>query len=135
SWGGLAEAMEHRFIGDALRVAGDGGKENIEAAQLVMLQRVDMLGHAGRGWPAELKREELNLRRRIALFYLDEFKRKGLGPFTQQPELGVQLLGKTFAVETFKRYRHGSDSLSNHIRRCQAEPSCRREFGRISPSL
>src|SRR5689334_12386639 len=114
--------MEHRFIDDALLVAGDGGEKNTEAAQLVVLQHVDLLGHAGRGRPAEVKREELDLRRRIALSYFDEFKRKGLGPFAQQPELGVQLLGKTLAVETFKRCRHGSDSLSNHVRCCQVEP-------------
>src|SRR5690242_8859037 len=127
--------MEHRFIGDPLSVAGDGGEENIESAQLVMLQRVDMLGHAGGGRPAELRREELDLRRRVALLYLDEFKRKRLGPFTQQPELGVQLLGKNPAVETLKRYRHGSDSLSNRIRCCQVEPLCRREVRKITTTL
>src|SRR5512135_2688215 len=111
--------MKHRFIGDPLGVAGDGGEKNVEPPQLVMLQRMNMLGHAGRGRPAELKREELDLRRRIALFYLDKFKRKRLKAVTQQPELGVELLGKTLAVETFKRYRHGSDSLSNHVRCCQ----------------
>jgi hypothetical protein len=63
--------MEHRFIGDALGVAGDGGEENSEAAQLVMLQRVDLLGHAGRGRPSKMKREELDLGRRVALIYLD----------------------------------------------------------------
>src|SRR5579859_2319605 len=127
--------MEHRFVRDPFGVAGDGGEENIELAQLVMLQRVDLLGHARRGRPAEVKREELDLRRSVALSYFDQFKRKRLKAFTQEPELRVQLLGKTFAIETFKRCRHGSDSLSNRWYRCQGGPFCRRKLGRIRPSM
>ena len=98
--------MEYRFISDALRVSGYGGQENIEAAQLVMLQRVDMLGNAGRGRPAKMKREELHLWRKIILDYINQFKRDRSGGVVVDRKLAVQLLAENLGVQTIQRGGH-----------------------------
>ena len=86
--------MEHRFIGDALRVAGDCGEKNVQAAQLVMLQRVDLLGHARRGRPLKMKREKLHLGRKIILDYINQFERDRSGGVLWDFKLAVQLLAE-----------------------------------------
>jgi len=63
-----------------------------------MLQPVDVLRHAWRRRSAEMERKQLDLRRGVALFYLDEFKRDWLCALAQQLELRVQMFGKIPAL-------------------------------------
>jgi len=85
-----------------------------------MLQRVDMLGYAGRGRSAKMKREELHLGRLVTLDYINQFKRDRSGGALLDRKLAVQLLAENLGVQIVQRRRHmGTHSLSNIVRQCQ----------------
>src|SRR5579864_7719786 len=106
--------MEYRFIGDALRVAGDCGEKNFQAAQLVMLQRVDMLGHVRRGRPAKMKREKLHLWRKIILDYVNQFERDRSDWVLLDFKLAVQVLAENLGVHIIQRRWHRNPQPKQH---------------------